>query len=60
MTTTAIRNTDWAIVRDEATKSQVFKRGVDQVFYGDAITHVVADYAGPVDPRVRRLARPPN
>ena len=60
MTTTVIGNVDLAIVRDEATGSQVYKRGIDLVFDGDAIADVAADYAGPIDPRVRRLARPPN
>ena len=49
MTTTVISNIDWAIVWDEATRSQVYRRGIDLVFDGNAITHVAANYAGPVD-----------
>ena len=49
MTTTVIRNIDWAIVWDEAARSQVYKRGIDLVFDGNTVTHVAAGYAGPVD-----------
>jgi cytosine/adenosine deaminase-related metal-dependent hydrolase len=49
MPTTVIRNIDWAVVWDEAAKRQVYRRGIDLAFEGNAIVFVGPNYGGPAD-----------
>ncbi len=49
MTTTVIKDVDWAIAWDAAKDQHVFRQGVDVVFEGDKITHVGRGYAGHAD-----------
>jgi 5-methylthioadenosine/S-adenosylhomocysteine deaminase len=52
MTTTLIKNADWVIAWDEASKSQVYRRGVDVAFDGNILTHVGKGYSGAADKTV--------
>ncbi|MFQ5774537.1 MAG: amidohydrolase family protein [Kiloniellaceae bacterium] len=49
MTTTLIRNADWAILWDEAEGRQVYGRGIDLAFEGGRIVFIGSGYEGPVD-----------
>ena len=49
MTTTLIRNADWAIVWDAAQSRHVYHRGVDLAFEDDRITFLGAGYQGSAD-----------
>lgn len=49
MTTTVIRNADWAIVWDAAAGRHVYRRGIDVAFEDDRLTHVGPDHSGAVD-----------
>jgi cytosine/adenosine deaminase-related metal-dependent hydrolase len=57
MTTTCIRNADWAIVWNGPAKRHEYRRGVDVVFADSAITHIGPHHAGMVDREIdgRRL-----
>ena len=46
MTTTLIKNADWAIVWDADAKRHVYRKGIDVAFSGDAIEHVGSGFAG--------------
>jgi len=49
LSTTLIRNADWAIAWDAAEKQQVYRRGIDIAFDGDRITHVGPSFSGSAD-----------
>ena len=59
MTTTVIKNADWAIAWDEGVSRQVYRRGVDLAFTGNRIDFGGRDYVGPsdrvIDGRDRRV-----
>jgi hypothetical protein len=46
LTTTAIRNAEWAIAWDEAAGHHVYRRDVDIAFADDRIVFVGRNYAG--------------
>ena len=46
MTTTLIKNADWAIVWDADAKRHVYRKGIDVAFSGYAIVHVGSGFAG--------------
>jgi 5-methylthioadenosine/S-adenosylhomocysteine deaminase len=49
MSTTCIRNADWVIAWDESAQRHVYRRSVDVVFDGPAITFLGKGYAGKAD-----------
>ena len=49
MSTTVIRNADWAIVWDEEAGRHAYRRGVDIAFAEDRITFVGRNFTGPAD-----------
>jgi 5-methylthioadenosine/S-adenosylhomocysteine deaminase len=49
VTTTVIKNVDWAIAWDAGAGRHVYRRAVDVAFTEDAIVHVGRDYAGLAD-----------
>jgi cytosine/adenosine deaminase-related metal-dependent hydrolase len=58
---TALKNADWAITWDEASKCHVYRRNVDIVFDGNTLTHVGPGYRGAADTSVdarRRMVMP--
>jgi 5-methylthioadenosine/S-adenosylhomocysteine deaminase len=46
MSTTLIRNADWAIVWDASQKRHVYRKGIDVAFDGDRLTHVGPGFTG--------------
>jgi len=52
VTTTLIKNADWAITWDAGAKRHVYRRSIDVAFSGDAITHVGPGFAGQADATV--------
>ncbi len=52
MSTTLIRNVEWAIAWDESAKRHVYCKGIDIALSGDAIVHVGPDFAGRADATV--------
>jgi len=55
MSTTLIKNADWAIVWDASGKRHVYRKGIDIVFENDAITHVGPGFKGTADATVDGL-----
>lgn len=49
MTTTLIKDVDWAVVWNAAEERHEYGRGFDVVFTGDELTHVGPNFAGTVD-----------
>jgi 5-methylthioadenosine/S-adenosylhomocysteine deaminase len=49
MTTTVIRDADWAVVWDEAARRHRYRRNIDIAFDGGTIAHVGRDYPGAAD-----------
>jgi cytosine/adenosine deaminase-related metal-dependent hydrolase len=49
MSTTWIKDVDWAVVWCERMKAQVYRRSIDVVFSGDTLTHVGPDFSGTAD-----------
>ena len=49
MTTTVIKDIDWAVAWDEAAGRHAYRRGLDIAFADDRITFVGRDYSGPAD-----------
>jgi 5-methylthioadenosine/S-adenosylhomocysteine deaminase len=61
MTTTVIRNADWAIVWDEAAEEHVYRRNVDVAFQENLLVHVDKDFPGKADVTIdgsRRMVMP--
>ena len=61
MTTTVIRNADWAIAWDETAKRPVYRRNIDIAFDGGAITYVGPRYEGRAEATIdgaRRMVMP--
>jgi 5-methylthioadenosine/S-adenosylhomocysteine deaminase len=52
MSTTLIRNADWAIVWDAHEKRHVYRKGIDVAFDHDRITHVGPGFKGTADTTV--------
>jgi 5-methylthioadenosine/S-adenosylhomocysteine deaminase len=52
MSTTLIRNADWAIAWDAGEKRHVYRKGVDVAFDGDGIVHVGPSFTGTADATV--------
>jgi cytosine/adenosine deaminase-related metal-dependent hydrolase len=52
MTTTLIKNAEWAIAWDAAEKRHVYRKGIDVAFEGDSITHVGPGFKGQADTTV--------
>ena len=52
MSTTVIKNAEWAIAWDESGGRHVYRRGIDVAFTGDAIVHVGPGFAGTADATV--------
>lgn len=52
MTTTLIRNADWAIAWDADAARHVYRQGIDVAFADDRIVHVGPGFAGEVDETV--------
>jgi cytosine/adenosine deaminase-related metal-dependent hydrolase len=58
---TALRNADWAITWDEASRCHVYRRDIDIVFDGNTLTHVGPAYRGAAETSVdcrRRMVMP--
>lgn len=49
MSTTLIKNADWAIAWDAAEKRHLYRKGVDVAFEADRITHVGPGFTGTAD-----------
>ena len=49
MSTTWIKDVDWAVVWCERMKAQIYRRSIDVVFSGDTLTHVGPDFSGTAD-----------
>ena len=49
MSTTLIKNIEWAITWDETGSRHIYRKGIDLAFSGDAITHVGPNFAGAAD-----------
>ena len=49
MSTTLIRNAGWVIAWEESGKRQVYRKGIDVAFTGDAIVHVGPNFAQAAD-----------
>jgi 5-methylthioadenosine/S-adenosylhomocysteine deaminase len=49
VTTTVIRDADWAIIWDEGAGRHAYRRGVDIAFAEDRITFVGKNFTGPAD-----------
>lgn len=59
--TTVIRNLDWAVVWNDASKQHEYARSIDVAFDETGIIHVGRGYAGPADEEIdgrERLALP--
>ena len=52
MSTTLIRNADWAIAWDASQKRHVYRKGIDVAFDETGITHVGPGFAGTADTTV--------
>jgi 5-methylthioadenosine/S-adenosylhomocysteine deaminase len=52
MSTTLIRNADWAIAWDASAKRHVYRKGIDVAFDGDRLTHVGPGFKGTADTTV--------
>jgi 5-methylthioadenosine/S-adenosylhomocysteine deaminase len=49
MTTTLIKNADWAVAWDERAGSHCYRRNIDIAFADDRVIHVGRHYQGPAD-----------
>jgi len=49
VTTTLIKNADWAIAWDDNTKRHAYRKGIDVALADDAIVHVGPGFAGQAD-----------
>ena len=52
MSTTLIKNTDWAIVWDTTEKRHVYRKSIDVAFDNNGITHVGPGFKGTADATV--------
>jgi len=49
VSTTLIKNADWAIAWDASAKRHVYRKGIDVAFTDDAIVHVGPHFTGAAD-----------